>query len=194
MAEKESHPIRNRVIATVLASLILTAIPYTRRFVTSIAYILWHWVMSLATAIWAYLTSRLNVPWWGLLVLIALALPTIWRIAKGFLPKRNEGPKVQDYRSDFFFGAKCRWEYKWDNIPMNISSFCPICSTRLVFIRNIFRHDTTLRCETCSRDIATLDGEPEYVVGMIARQIERRINTGEWRRILPRNAKQPPAN
>jgi len=195
MTEKDNHPIRNGVIATVLGGLILAYIPYTRAVAVSLGSVLWQGLVKGSTVIWTYFASTATMPWlvvWGL---IALSVPTVWCIAKRCIPKRDRGPTIQDYTSDFFFGVNWRWTYQWGNNPACIAPFCPICSTRLVFVRNILDHNTTLRCETCNHDVVTLDGEPHFVVdGTIARQIERRINTGEWKRIVQRSAENQPAN
>ena len=38
-----------------------------------------------------------------------------------------------------------------------------------------------VRCETCRRNLLTLDGRPlDAIGGTIGRQIERHIRTGEW--------------
>lgn len=67
-------------------------------------------------------------------------------------------------------------------------AFCPTCDTQLVMVRNMFFGEcvsTSFRCERCG----TTSGEqkdqtPERILGMVQRQIERNLRTGDWKGML----------
>lgn len=187
MSKQEGHPIRNGTIAAVLAGLILSVIPHTRRIAVAVLGAIWSAVSSFFVYLWQYLTSKVDLPWFLVWLLIFAAVPTVWRSIARFLP-REKGPQKTDYQSDLFFGVSWTWDYGWGDSPTNISPFCPVCATRLVYMIDRFDGPTNLHCETCNKNIREMQGKPEFIEGTIARQIERKLNSGEWKRIVEVNA------
>ena len=189
MSKDDTHAIRNGTIAAVLAGLILMAVPYTRRILGTVVSATWGFVSGLAVDIWNYLWSTAKLPWLAVWFLIALSIPTIWRLCRRWLPRGNREPRVTDYTADHFFGVDWKWSYAWGDTPSGISPFCPRCKTRLVIVDDWVAEKTILRCETCRTDLSTLDGKPHFAIdGTIGRQIERRINAGEWKHHIKRDA------
>ena len=179
--EKEAHSIRNGIIATVVGGLILSAVPYTRDIIWASLKFIGHGISSFAQALWHHLTSAVEIPWYALWLLILCIIPTFWRLARWCMSRRNKEPRKSDYKEDIIFGAQWKWGYDWGENPINITPFCPTCHTRLVSLIERYPHKITFQCETCRRDIVTLEGEHNFVIGAIARQIERVLNTGEWK-------------
>ncbi len=187
MSKEDTHAIRNATVAAVLAGLILSAIPHTRRFIVVVLMGTWSFLSSFSFKLWRYSWSRVSVPWVLVWLLIFAALPTLWRFLKRFLPHET-GPKKTDYISDSFFGVHWTWSYGWRDEPSDIAPFCPMCSTRLVYMMDPFDGPTVLHCETCSRNIRKMKGKPHFIQGTIARQIERRLNSGEWKQVVETDA------
>ena len=92
-------------------------------------------------------------------------------------------PRVQDYVEDEFFGVIWRWN------SSGTVAYCPNCQTRLVYNLSYDRSNTSLYCETCAKTITTLDGERADVLGKVARQIERKINTEAWKKVVEHKRK-----
>jgi hypothetical protein len=175
-------------LATILGGLILSWIPVTRNIVSSF----FNAIGSFYHVAWDFLTSEGRFPWILIVILFSLAFPTLVKIVRRLIPKPKTEPEVyepsqQDYVEDEFFGAIWRW------VSERPAAFCPRCQTRLIYNLGYSHRGlgmtTSLYCETCERTIATLDGDREQVLGMVTRQIEKKINTGEWRQVLEKKRK-----
>ena len=173
-------------LATVLGSIILGLIPVTRNYASS----LFSLVSKFFQAVWNFLISEINLPWIVIGILFLLAIPTIITIARKFIPKSEAKAevyeaKLQDYIEDEFFGVVWRWDNN------GAIGYCPNCQTRVVYNLGYGHRgiETSLYCETCSRTITTLEGNTSDILGKVARQIERKINTGEWKKIVERKEK-----
>jgi len=168
-------------VATVLGGIILALIPATRDFFTGV----FSAVGKLLGVIWSFLISEGQIPWIFIVILFLLALPTIVRIIRTFIPKTEElGPSAKDYTTDNFFGVLWRWSYLYSD---DLAGFCPNCQTRLVIRREYGYGDgdkTSFYCETCNKNRATLDGDRQFAFGTVWRQIERKINTGKWKEVV----------
>jgi hypothetical protein len=192
MSDSESHPIRTGVIITVLGGLILAALIF---IVPRAASFIW----SLILAFWNFLISEIVVRWFVLIILILLSVPTVWGFIKPLLRQRKgpTGPSLDDYTEDNFYNAIWRWKTFYNNFPDgSLWCFCPNCNTRLVY-KNEFETDrrgnmgriTIFTCETCHTDVTRLEGDKEFALSTVARQIERKVNTGEWKRVVAKATK-----
>lgn len=174
-------------LATVLGGLVLAAIPKTRSFFTGLFIAIGEFFEKM----WNVLISRWEIPWIFILFLILLTIPTLIRIFRLFVPKSEIKPSMYvpkeiDYDEDEFFGVIWRWNSD------EAIGYCPTCQTRVIYKlgyngRGI---ESSLYCETCRRTLTTLDGDRQDVLGRVARQIERKLNTGEWKQVVE-NKKKP---
>ena len=73
MKEKESHSIRNGIIATVVGGIILTFFPHLRDGIVKILY----WVWGLFVGFWNYLSSEHSVYGWVIIFFVLLSIPTL---------------------------------------------------------------------------------------------------------------------
>jgi hypothetical protein len=178
MSNHEKHPIRDGIIATVVGGIVLTILLTT-----------WKWflvalngIVGLAINIWGFSISKVQISWGIILLLMILSLPTILRFVKKFIPKSEKGNilRKNDYTEDEFFGVIWRWDSD------ETIGFCPNCQTRLVYNLGYGYQgmETSLYCETCERTITKLDGNHQDVLGKVARQIEKKVNTGEWKQVV----------
>ncbi|MFA6180396.1 MAG: hypothetical protein WC696_12360 [Candidatus Methylopumilus sp.] len=143
------------------------------------------WVVAIATDLWSHLRGTSEFPNWSLYLLALMSIHTFvhWtaRVTK---PK---GPSVASYNHDTFLGLKWRWSYISGH-PENAWAFCPHCDTVLVYFEVGSRFDpdrnTVLTCETCNRDLLRHEGDKDYLVQKIHRQIDRKIRTGEWQSVV----------
>ncbi|MBI2446944.1 MAG: hypothetical protein HYV48_00130 [Candidatus Omnitrophica bacterium] len=102
MSEKDSHPLRNGVIATVVGGVILSAIPPVRDFVSKI----FGWIWSVIVWIWEALVSSYSIPGWVLITVSLLAV--IGAISIYIAVRPSKEPENKKYTEDFIYGVKWR--------------------------------------------------------------------------------------
>jgi hypothetical protein len=188
----ERHSIRNKVIGGVLSGLILAAILYFVPTFTHWASLLIARVWNLIAATWHYLLASVAVPRCILGLLILMSLVTVVRVIRPLFKSQGVAePTWLSYSQDNFFGMVWRWDSTSRNPLDTLRPFCPSCDTRLVYSMDVRSHDfTTLTgfiCETCQKEIAKLEGDRDYVLAKVGRQIERKIRNGEWKQAISKS-------
>jgi len=180
MSESSIKNIRNGVIASVVAGIILLLIPTVREY----SFKALKWVLSGINWLWNNLFESYFFLGWFLLVIFALALIGFLTIFFG-IKSNFDTPEHSTYNSDSIFGMNWRWSWKGYNIN-DLWCFCPSCDATLVYddsSRHDFYHSTVTHflCENCSnRIVGTIKGgDKTYAIGAIKREIDRRIRTGE---------------
>jgi len=184
MKEKESHQVRNGIIATVVGGVILSFWSTLKDAVIKV----FTWLWDMLIGAWNYLWSAHNVYGWIILALVFLSIPTI---ISGInrVKKKKELGYAELYREDNLFGAKWQWNYSNGNIT-NLEGICPQCQCELVYIEYIpkrFRFEdegkspkTELKCDRCDIIRASFKSARLYALGTVEREIERKIRTHEW--------------
>ncbi len=124
-----------------------------------------------------WLGTSATIPNWQLLVLglLALAAPA-WLTV---ILYRRLGPAWRRYREDDFLGMRWRWNYKGGE-PQEIRCYCPEDDTQLTYHYSQTDNEVHFRCETCERIYGSFAGDVSYVRGVIRRQVQRKLRTGEW--------------
>ena len=175
---EDKHPVRNGILVTVGSGILLAA----ALFVLSRIPTAWRYVASFFSRIGAHLVSHLSVPFWLFYILLLMGMPFLgWCFLR---LRRRAGPRVGDYTSDRFLEVDWTWHYVWGSTPEGIWCFCPDDNTRLVNSEDSYRHSITLECETCKRKWGPIQGGMYDLTNKIARQIERKIRTGEWKKVV----------
>jgi hypothetical protein len=182
MADSEKHPIRNRIIFPVVSGLILAGLIY---FIPKF----FSFLQGALSTTWNYLLSGTLVPNSLLFLLIILAIPTILRLIKFFfrskLQRTSDENNLSLYKSDFLFGMSWKWSFINSNdLPsQDLWCFCPSCATRLVCQLGINGNKMTTKflCENCGFCSNQFVGSNTDALNTVIREIERRINTGEWK-------------
>lgn len=182
MSEKSYTSIRNGTIASVIAGVILLAVPALREYAAS--FLGWIW----AGVVWCWeaLLASYALPGWawlGIFILALVGLINIYLTVGG----EAEKPEYKSYIDDFIYGAKWRWSWSGNTIA-NVWCYCPRCDATLVYddssCRSLYSdvNKTDFMCENCGHSIvATITGgNKDYAVGAIKREIDRRIRTGEY--------------
>lgn len=172
MSDDKHSSVKSQVIAgLILATIIggLSLIPNVFR-----------WVADISSRFWNHLIRTSELPHWGLYLLALMSLQTLiyWII----VALKSKGPNVADYNQDTFLGLKWRWSYV-SGCPTGAWAFCPHCDTVLVYSENSSFdpvHRTTLTCETCNRIMLEHEGNKDYLVEKVHRQIDRKMRNGEW--------------
>ena len=196
----EKHPIRDGIIVTVIGGIILTLVFWILGGIQEVIKDIVNWILSVKTFIiqysiflWNHILSSATIPWGLLWLLIILSLIALWKIFSPFVTlfvKKPQTPKpyiprLDNYRQDILFNVRWKWNNIFGTMPSQpLSFFCPVCSTRMVYSENGYPEKTSFICETCHRTVATLDGDLDFALSTVARQIERRINTGEWKDVV----------
>ena len=187
--------IRNAVIASVIAGIILTMIPSLRSVLIAGLEYMWIGVVWC----WQSIFSTYATPVWILLILVALALFGAASLASAIWPKRT--PKeYETYVEDRFYGAIWRWRWHGSQI-CDLWCFCHDCDATLVYDDSSCRiimsdeHATKFICENCQRQIAQVEGgDKDYALSALRREIDRRIRTNEYSNRLQNHASDAPTS
>ena len=185
MAEKESHPIRNGIIAAVTAGVLLSFWPPFRNLI--LTFLKWAWDMVRDLAI--IVIAQYSIPGWIIIVLLILAFPTCFRIFSALRKKRIPGVYEQ-YSTDNLFGAIWEWTYNGKQV-VELWCLCPECKSELVYEEHrrsnrITRYNdeadnTKFICAKCQQVRVKLSGLLKYALATVEREIRRKIRTGEWK-------------
>lgn len=184
MSENSFISIRNATIASVIAGVILLAVPVLRGYVVSFL----SWVWSGVVWCWDVLVESYSLPGWAWLLIFIFALIGLINIYLAFKGESEE-PEFKSYVEDFIYGAKWRWSWIGNQIS-NVWCFCPRCDATLVYDDSSchsFYSDvnkTDFICENCSRDVVASisGGNKDYATSAVEREISRRIRTGEYKK------------
>lgn len=203
MSEKETHPIRNGIIATVSGSIVFAILTSLFPAVRNLLFKALGWIWSTVKFFIGVLTNNYEIPGWLILIFIALTAPTCIRIIatvrKKKKPKEPKEPGVFDlYRSDCLFGAIWEWSYSGERI-INLSCLCPECEGELVYLKyskspllTRFADEPDhikFKCEKCDKIRGKLMGDMSFALGTVEREIRRKIRTGEWKESINRSQK-----
>lgn len=183
MSENSFKSIRNGAIASVIAGVILLAIPVLRGYVVSFLSWLWSGVVWC----WDALVTSYSLPGWVWLLIFILAfvgLVNIYLSLKG----ESEEPEFKSYIEDLIHGAKWRWNWVGNQVS-NVWCFCPRCDATLVYDdsschRFSDTNKTDFICENCGHSVVAsiTGGNKDYATGAIRREIDRRVRTGEYKK------------
>lgn len=171
------------ITSQVIAGVVVAAIVGAVSFIPGV----FKWLVEVASSIWSHIFGTSELPNWSLYLMALMSIHTlVYWIARITKPK---GPRVTEYNQDTFLGVTWRWSYI-SGRPSNAWAFCPQCDTVLVYTESS-RFDphqqTVLTCETCNRDVLHHDGDKDYLVDKIHRQIDRKIRSGEWLSVVQSN-------
>lgn len=184
MSEDSFKSIRNGAIASVIAGVVLLAIPVLREYVFN--FFAWIWV----GIVWCWDAFFVSyaLPGWVWLVVIVLAIIGLVNI---YLAIRGESkqPEFKSYVEDYIQGAKWRWDWVGNQIS-NVWCFCPRCDATLVYDDSSRRNylsdvrKTDFICENCGHTVVTsiAGGDKDYAISAIRREIDRRIRTNEYKK------------
>ena len=188
MADSEKHPIRNGIIVTIVGGIILAGLLY---FIPKF----FAFFQSITSIIWNYLLSETLIPNSFLCLLIILAIPTVLGFIKFFfrskLQRTSDENNLGLYKSDFLFGMLWKWSFiNTNDLPsQDLWCFCPNCATRLVYKLgyNGKEMTTNFLCENCGFSSKQFVGNNTAALNTVIREIERRINTGEWKETIKKS-------
>ena len=142
---------------------------------------LWGWTRETAKAMWAHLVRVSAVPHWLMYLVSAVLLIAVVQWIARWISSLDPGFKA--YSKDSLFGVTWRWRYYGDQ-PIGAWAFCPTCDATLVYSESGSRYSggeqVALTCETCNANRLRHDGDKDYLVAKVLREVERRIRTGEW--------------
>jgi hypothetical protein len=169
-------------LAAVLGGIILAWIPATRNFLSGILLS----ISQIFASIWNFLVSPISIPIAIFLLLVIMSIPVVWKFIALLFPRKEKGISLQDYKEDEIFHVVWTWKNTPPINPREISGFCPDCRTRLVYRTDVLDTETVFICDTCKSDLAKFDGDLHFALSTVWRQIERKINTGEWKQVVER--------
>ncbi len=185
--EKQSHPIRDKVIAGLIVAVIIAVLSY---FVTIGAVA--KWVANGLALLWNHLTSSIGLP---RVLVYGVGLYIIFRIFKaigamiGAVPEQPR-PDYAQYTQDTCEGMVWRWRYTSDYSGIaDLQAYCATCDTLLsteswvTFVQ--------LVCEHCGQEYFLMTGGGggsislqsglKGLEGRVRRLIDRKIRNNEWK-------------
>ncbi len=182
MSKNSIISIRNGVIASVVAGLILALIPTLRGYAVAVL----RWFRAGIESAWLLLVDSHSSPGWVWAIVGGLAIIGLGTLLKALWLSFKRAPHL-DYIEDTIHGATWRWQW-WSNKIVGLWGFCPTCDGTLVYNENQAYHQggispqTDFICENCNdRLISSIKGGyKSYALGVIEREIERRVRTDEY--------------
>lgn len=131
-----------------------------------------------------HLGDATTLPTWSLYLLGASAAGLSWQLGRrrSATPAAPAAPRREDYLRDRFLGVLWEWRYNARQAPVDLWASCPDCATRLVSYTTRPPEEKRLKmyCEHCRVNLLSEPGERDYLHARVARQIERKLRTGEW--------------
>ena len=184
MSKNSFKSIINGAIASVIASVILFAVPGLRIYTDYF----FSWLWSSVLWCWGALTDSYALPGWAWLPILFLSFVSCVNIYVA--SKRDtEEPDYKKFVEVHLYNVKWRWRWVGNNIS-DLWCFCPRCDATLVYddISCLSRYPsiekTDLICENCgNRVIGSVEsGDKNYAIRAVEREIHRRIRTGEYKK------------
>ncbi|WP_419767493.1 hypothetical protein [Arcobacter sp.] len=174
--------IRNTVIGSVIAGVILLYFPVLRDYVISF----FTWIWAGITLCWNAIFQSYSFSGWFLLLIFIFAFIGLITIIKTIKGKLKE-PEFKSYVEDTIYQAKWRWKWSGEQV-LSLWCYCPCCDASLVYndSSNYDRYSsikkTEFICENCDKIITSIKGgNKNYAVSAVEREIERRIRTNEYK-------------
>jgi len=127
--------------------------------------------------LWDVLQLPVATPLWQLVLLVGVSVSTLTVVLVRMVAGMRN--KQHPYRRDLFFGMNWRWGYEGKQL-VHLQSYCPDDDCELVYSQDKDQ-GIAFRCETCDRQYSQYSMDINYLRGMVRRQIERKLRTGEWR-------------
>ena len=181
MTEDKNSSLATQVIAGLVVAVIISAVSFVLGA--------FKWVMEVAIDFRNHIFEVSVLPNWILYPLAVMSISTI--IYWASVATKQKYPKISAYKQDSFLGLKWRWSYI-SGSPVNAWAYCPDCDTMLVYSESGSYYDsykkTVLTCETCCQVLLNHEGDRNYLVEKIHRQIDRKIRNGDWERIVESNS------
>lgn len=141
----------------------------------------WAWLQNAIVACISYLAAPSAWPNWIAYLLTMISVMALIRAAFSWI--QSTAIKYKDFTQFNFRGAVWRWSFD-SGRPHNVWCYCGTCDGTLVYSAegDGFYSDsrTTFHCEHCERKVTEFDGTKSDVIGVVSREIERQIRTGEW--------------
>ena len=186
MSESPIISVRNGVIASLIAGVILLMIPAVKEYF--VRFILWLWYGLLWC--WEALVLSYSLPGWALFILVLFAVAGITIIGVAVVSLIGKAsvdePWHASYVKDTIYGVEWRWRWVENRIS-DLWCYCPRCDAILVYNdRSHFYEKTDFICENCNHSVITsiTGGDKAYALEAVTREIDRRIRTGSAKRKL----------
>ena len=184
--KKTDHSIRNSVLATLIAALIIAIVKPMRN--VAIAVVKWFWGLILVFG--SHFGSTISIPWWLVYAVVIIVTILFWRAAKRVLQAlAADAAKASplSYTTDRFHGLVWRWLMDSDFQPYHISTFCPNCDMQLYPGSPGYGYSTQFHCDKCGFTSEVIEMESVLLEGWVSREIQRKLRTEEWRQAMPNN-------
>lgn len=191
MKKEESHPIRNSVIAALIAAAVLAVLTEIAPIIKNVP--LWFWDKTL----WGlgFFVDGYKTPGWLLLILGLCFIAVCGRFLTLFL---GRGDSSQPYITDMVNGAVWRWHWIGGEIS-GLWCYCPACDAELVYDDSSCNwtsshlgetRKTDFVCEHCRKSvIASVEGgDKDYAIKFVKRELRRRMRVQQ-----AKAASAPPA-
>ena len=174
----DKHPLRTLILGTAIGGLLLGLLQWLTGFIS----IVWHACKSAVIWLYHFLLLSIPVPLWLIIIISPIIISTLIKFYVGFKKKDVELSTFRDYNQDDIMGVRWRWRYTFNGGIDNLYCLCQSDSTQLVYTYDY--RQLYFRCETCGEKFGLFEGDHNFVLGMIERQIQRKLRSGEWKAIV----------
>lgn len=179
----EKDSLSREVVVGVTVAVILAILALMAAWFGGILPAIW-------TAFWAffiYLLSGVQIPaylfWFLALISCASFIIVSTNAIRNRMRKTTVAPTVADYKADVIDGVL----WKWENPNRRITGYCLTCLTPLAKYFDTMEEYRHYHCETCKVERGKFaEGIWDNFPAAIQRQIQRRINTGDWKNSFTR--------
>ena len=136
------------------------------------------WFPSAIKWSWNWVISSHSLPGWGWLIFFLSVVYGVINLLR--VINKNSKPEYLSYREDTMFGIVWRWHWIKNRVS-SLWGYCLFCNIRLIYYSH-YQESTVFKCEHCNNFVGyPFDGPISQAIGKIEREIERKINTGEYR-------------
>ena len=174
----DKHPLRTFILGTAIGGLLLGLLQWLTGFIS----IVWHACRSVVIWLYHFLLLSIPVPLWLIIIVSPIIISTLIKIYAGFMKNEVEPLNFRDYNQDDIMGVRWRWLYTSNGGIVNLYCLCPYDGTQLVYTYDY--RQLYFRCETCGEKFGPFEGDHNVVLGMIERQLHRKLRSGDWKSVV----------
>ena len=177
----DKHPLRTLILGTAIGGLVLAFFLWFAGYIPSI----WQACKSASIWLFRFLLSSVPVPVWLIFLLSPLIVFTMFLIFADLRKKDVDHQNWRNDKQDEIMGMRWHWRYSsYTHIIENLWCFCPDDYTELISSDAYIQ--VSFQCETCRKEFGPFQGNLNYVLGMVERQIRRKLRTDEWKAVVER--------
>jgi hypothetical protein len=150
-------------------------------------YLTWALLVKVASAAWGLVIYDLHVPAYALALSILVAFFAGARLSVSYLRRIGQlietAPPQVGYLTDVLYGVRLRWDVMSNGDVAVRRMYCTECDNEVGLGKGTTPGTTSATCGHCGHRAEVAAVNPPDLFNKAKREIERRIRTGEWRKL-----------